>query len=318
MSDRPETAFYCVADARYFLGAVGLVNSLRLVGHDEPVFVLDRGLSASQRELLSGSATLVEAPADVAPWLAKTVAPARHPARAMVLIDADMIATRSLSPLIERALEGAVVAFENESDRYVAEWGDLLDLPPPRRERYVSSGLFVLGGHEGAEVLALLDDRQRRVDVEAGLYGRDDAGYAFRYPEQDVLNAILDSRPDPGRVQRLPSRLAATPPYTRLRVRDLRALRCAYADGAEPYVIHQFVRKPWLERMHHSVYSQLLARLLCRDDVAIRVPEADVPHRLRRGVVPSLERVALSARHLSRWYAGEAARRVRGRVGRAG
>ena len=32
-----RAAFYCVADERYFLGAVGLVNSLRLVGHDEPV-----------------------------------------------------------------------------------------------------------------------------------------------------------------------------------------------------------------------------------------------------------------------------------------
>ena len=91
MSDHPKAAFYCVADERYFLGAVGLVNSLRLVGHDEPVFVLDCGLTASQRELLSGSATVVEAPEDAAPWLAKTVAPIRHPARAMVLIDADMI-----------------------------------------------------------------------------------------------------------------------------------------------------------------------------------------------------------------------------------
>ena len=195
MSDHPEAAFYCVADERYFLGAVGLINSLRVVGHEEPVFVLDCGLTAPQRELLSGSATVVEAPADVAPWLAKTVAPIRHPARTMVLIDADMIATRSLSELIARAAEGGVVAFENESDRYVAEWGDLLDLPAPRCERYVSSGLFTLGGDEGAEVLALLDDRQRRVDVEAGLYGRDEAGYAFRYPEQDVLNAILASRP---------------------------------------------------------------------------------------------------------------------------
>jgi hypothetical protein len=314
VSGNPQAAFYCVADERYFLGAVGLINSLRLVGHDEPAFVLDCGLTAAQRELLSGSATVVEAPADVAPWLAKTVAPTAHPARAMVLIDADMIATRSISPLIERALEGAVVAFENESDRHVAEWGDLLDLPAPRRERYVSSGLFALGGDEGAEVLALLDDRQRHVDVEAGLYGRDEAGYAFRYPEQDVLNAILSSRPDPGRVERLPSAQAATPPYTGLSVSDLETLRCAYRDGTEPYVIHQFVRKPWLERMHHSVYSQLLARLLCGDDVAIRVPEAEVPHRLRRGVGPSLERAALSARDLSRWYASEAVRRMRGRT----
>jgi hypothetical protein len=301
VSGRPTAAFYCVADDRYFLGAVGLINSLRVVGHAEPVFVLDVGLAAPQRELLAGEATVVEAPADVAPWLAKTVAPMRNPADAMVLIDADMIATRPLTPLIERAAEGRIVAFENESDRFREEWGELLDLGPLRRERYVSSGLFVLGGEEGAKVLELLDDRQRRVDVEAGLYGRDDPGYAFRYPEQDVLNAVLCSRPE-RRAERLAAGLARTPPYTGLSVRDSATLRCASRDGTEPYVIHQFVRKPWLERMHHSVYSQLLARLLVGDDLAIRVPQAEVPHRFRRGIGPSLERVALTARDLSRWY----------------
>ena len=42
-------AFYCVADSRYFPGAVGLVNSLRLVGHREPILVLDTGLTDAQR-----------------------------------------------------------------------------------------------------------------------------------------------------------------------------------------------------------------------------------------------------------------------------
>ena len=28
-----DAAFYCVADERYFLGAVAMINSLRLVGH---------------------------------------------------------------------------------------------------------------------------------------------------------------------------------------------------------------------------------------------------------------------------------------------
>ena len=41
-----NAAFYCVADERYFLGAVGLINSLRLVGHDEPIHLLDCGLRA--------------------------------------------------------------------------------------------------------------------------------------------------------------------------------------------------------------------------------------------------------------------------------
>ena len=43
--------FYCVADERYFLGAVGMINSLRLQGHAEPIHVLDCGLRPGQREL---------------------------------------------------------------------------------------------------------------------------------------------------------------------------------------------------------------------------------------------------------------------------
>ncbi len=90
----PPAAFYCVTDARYFLGAVATVNSLRLLGHDEPIHVLDCGLDEHQRALLEPHVTLVPAPKDAPPWLLKTVAPLRHPADVMVLIDADIIVTR--------------------------------------------------------------------------------------------------------------------------------------------------------------------------------------------------------------------------------
>ena len=42
-----DYTFYTVADARFWLGAVALVNSLRLVGHKEPVVVLDLGTRTS-------------------------------------------------------------------------------------------------------------------------------------------------------------------------------------------------------------------------------------------------------------------------------
>jgi hypothetical protein len=87
-------AFYCVADERYFLGLVGMLNSLRLLGQREPVYVLDAGLTRDQRELLVPHATVVAGDGAAAPWLAKTLAPMRHPAEVMVLIDADMIVTR--------------------------------------------------------------------------------------------------------------------------------------------------------------------------------------------------------------------------------
>ena len=101
-----RAAFYCVADARYFLGAVGMLNSLRLLGHREPAYVLDCGLTPQQRELLAPHATLVPAPSDAPPYLLKTVAPLRHPAEVTVLIDTDMIVTRPLTELIDTAAGG--------------------------------------------------------------------------------------------------------------------------------------------------------------------------------------------------------------------
>jgi hypothetical protein len=266
------------------------------------VFVLDLGLTAPQRRMLALEATLVDGPPDVPPWLAKTIAPLRHPADVMVLIDADMVVTRSLGDLVERASGGHVVGFENDSDRFVEQWGELLDLGPIQRRRYMSSGLVFLGGDEGRAVLELLDDRQRRVDIDRGFYGDRDPGYPFLYPEQDVLNAIIASRP-PGRVVTLEAKLAPVPPFKRVRVLDDSSLRCAFKDGTEPYVLHQIIHKPWLEPMYHGPYSRLLARLLLGADVAIRVPEAEVPLRMRGGARARLQRRRVNIQDLVRWYA---------------
>ena len=142
---RPAAAFYFVSSPIYFLGAVGAINSLRLLGHREPIYLLDCGLSEEQRELVAPEVTLVEGPHDVPPYVLKTIAPLRHPADVMVLIDADIVATRSMAELIARAREPKVIAVENDTDRFVPEWGEILDLGPVRRRPYVSSGLVFLG-----------------------------------------------------------------------------------------------------------------------------------------------------------------------------
>jgi hypothetical protein len=307
------TAFYCVVDERYFLGAVGMLNSLRLAGHDEPVFALDCGLTAAQRRRLEPHATLVAGPTDAPPYLLKTIAPLAHPADVMVLIDADMIVTRPLTQLVERAARGGVVAFANDADRFVREWGQALELGPIRRTTYVSSGLVLLGGDEGAEVLRLLDDRQRRVEFERTFYGTDEPGYPFRYPEQDVLNAILSTRADPERVTVLDNRLAPNPPYRGLRVVDIDALRCAYRDGTEPFVVHQYVRKPWLESTYDGVYPRLLRTVLTRDGAAVRLPPACLPAHWRPGVRARLRRGLVNARDFPRWRFGDRLPRAIGR-----
>ena len=298
-------SFYCVADAAYFLGAVGLVNSLRLVGHDEPIVLLDCGLTGEQRELLGSEVELVTAPASEPPWLLKTAAPLERPAEVTVLIDTDMIATRPLTELIDSARGGRVVAFRDRQERFFAEWGELLGLGEARRRDYVSSGLVAMGGGVAREVLELMHGARARVDFERTFWRANDRGYPFLYADQDVLNAILAAAVEPERVVALDNRLAPNPPYRGLSVADEATLRCAYRDGTEPYVVHQYVRKPWLEATYDGAYSRLLRRLLTAGDVAVRVPGEAIPSRLRAGARGRAERALVNARDYPRWRFGD-------------
>jgi hypothetical protein len=299
-------AFYCVSDERYFLGAVGLVNSLRLVGHTEPIYVLDCGLTDAQRELISPHVTLVSDRSGAPPWLLKTIAPLRHPAEVMVLIDADMIVTRSLGELIERAAEGRLVAVINDRDRFVPEWGELLGLGALRRGPYLSSGLVVAERELGLEVLGLMSALQDRVDFDQTFWRRNVPDYPFLYGDQDVLNAILSSEGvAPERIVALEHRLAPTPPFGRLGVLDEATLRCRYRDGVEPYTVHHFATKPWLEPTHHGVYSRLLRRALIGHGVAIEVSPEELPLRLRSGPLAYADRKRVNARERWRWWIRE-------------
>jgi hypothetical protein len=293
MTGPSPAAFYCVADDRYFLGAVGMINSLRVVGHAEPVFVLDCGLTAEQRRLLSPHVTLVDAPGEAPPWLLKTIAPLRHPAEVMVLIDADIVVTRSLDELIARAAGPRVVAIENDMDRFVPEWGELLGLGEVRRQPYVSSGLVLLGEPLGERVLRLMDELQDKVDFDHTFWRANDPDYAFLYGDQDVFNAILASRIERGEVVSLPNRLAPNPPFEGLRVVDEASLRVAHRDGTEPYVLHNFYRKPWLARTRSNPYSRLLTRLLLRPDVSVRLDRHLLPLRLRTGPLAACARLTV-------------------------
>jgi hypothetical protein len=296
-----RAAFYCVADARYFLGAVGLVNSLRVLGHDDPVVLLDCGLTGEQRELLGNEADLIEAPADTPPTLLKAVAPLERPADVMVLLDTDLVVTRPLTELVESAAKGNVVAFSKGVERWVGGWGDVLDLGEVPRRTYLDFALLCLSADVGAPVLELLGERQDRIDFERTMWGSHDEDYELLYADQDVLNAILAARVSAERTVVLDPRLAPVPPFEGLSVADERTLRCAYDDGVEPYVVHHFIVKPWIEPTHHGVYSQLLRRLLTADDVAIRVPEGMIPLRLRRGPLAYAERMRVNARERIRF-----------------
>jgi hypothetical protein len=308
----PTVAFYCVCDARYFLGAAAMLNSLRLVGHDEPAYVLDCGLTESQREVLAPKVTLVPAPENEPPWLVKPVAPLRHPAEVMVLIDADMIVTRSLTPLIAEASRGKVVAFANNSDRFFPEWGDALELGTARPRQYVSSSLVCLGGPVGSRVIRLMAELRDRVDFSRTLWRANDPDYPFLFADQDILNAILTTTVDPAAVTEAEERLEAVMPFTGLRVVDEHTLRCEYEDGTQPFALHDFLpAKSWSEPPIPGVYPQLLTRLLRRRDVDIQVPKRELPLHLQPGL-------SAAARRVRRDGLAAGLRSVRARIGGSG
>jgi hypothetical protein len=120
-----------------------MINSLRLIGHSEPIYLLDTGLTPQQREILAPEASLLPSPAGESTML-KAVAPLRHPAEVSVLIDADVIVTRPLKDLIDQASDRKVIAFENDVDRFVPEWGELVGRGDARRLPYVAAGLLFL------------------------------------------------------------------------------------------------------------------------------------------------------------------------------
>jgi hypothetical protein len=307
-----RAAFYCVSDERYFPGAVAMINSLRLLGHAEPIYVVDCGLHADQRELLAGEAKILAAKDDSPPVLQKTHAPLRHPAEVAILIDADLIVTRSLEGLIDRASTGKVLAVDDGQDRFFPEWGKLTGGTAHRRP-YVSSCLTLLGGPVGRRVVETMDGAQRRADIGRTPYSGsapDFVSYAdsyernpYYFADQDVLNAVLVTDVDPDDVDVLDRRDVAILPFDGLRVVAPEALHCVYEDGSEPYAVHHLMlEKPWLRRTgENTVYTQLLRRLLSGNDLALRVPSAWIPSWLRPGPLGSASRKLTTAGQGLRW-----------------
>lgn len=303
-----NAAFYCVSSAPYFLGAAAMINSLRLVGHDEPVYVMDCGLSPAQRDALATEAAVIGAPPEREPHTLKPVLPLERPAEAMILLDADIVITGSLRNLIGAARGGRLVAFRNHAQRFRSEWGDLLGLGELEPRPYLCSGLVAVGRDPGEKIMRLVDERQGRVDLSRSYFGDHDDDYPLLYADQDVLNAVAAGTVPADRVVALDHRLAPMAPFEGLRLVDVETLRCAYADGTEPYAIHHSLSpKPWQRPAYEGVYTRLLRRLLTGSDLAVKVPADQVPGWLRPGLRGSAERQAIKLRSQVRWRLGRAA-----------
>jgi hypothetical protein len=280
------TAFYTVATPSRFLGVVALLNSLRLVGHDEPFRVADCGLEPWQRDALEGRAELVPTATGTSACLRKCSLPRAAPADMMVLLDTDVIVTRRLDPLLVCAAEGAVVAFADPAaGRFHPEWSELLDLPRGRPLRYLNTGLVILPRRR----LDLLDKVERAlhaVDLSRSALNGERSSNPFSYADQDVWNAVLAAATAPEEVLVLPQRLAPHPPFAGLALESAQELHCRYEDGTRPFLLHDVARKPSAPSTPAALYSHLLLG----PDVAVPVPPERVPFRFHARLLPALER----------------------------
>lgn len=302
-------AFYCVCDRNHFLGLVTLINSLRLVGHCEPIYVLDCGLEPAQRRLLEAEAVLEAAPRDLHPMLLKNVLPLRRPAEVMIVVDVDVIFTRRIYSLAAQARrEGKPILFLNDrTDRFHSEW-ETLGFGPPVPHEHINSGHYVLPSQTARWFLDLFEEAMQRVDPAKTLSNPDIRPQdPFYYGDQDVLNALIGTAIPSERFAIAERDLVSYWPFRGLRVEDERTLDCALPGGHRPVLLHHIMQKPWSAPVASTPYTQLMTRLLCSSDVAIRVPRACIPWRLRSGAMPALVRCAVSTRA---WFRA----RVRGRT----
>jgi hypothetical protein len=296
-----ECAFYCVANSQHFLGAVALLNSLRLVGHEEPIFLVDAGLTAEQRNLIAGHVTLIPAPRGVPAIFLAPVGPMEYPAGVTILLDADIIVTRSLTDLIDTAQGGRLVAFVNNEpnhDRFFPDWSTTLALGPLRRRPYLNAGQLFLPDALNRRLLELWVEHLARLDVEQTWLASGRLSDPFYFGDQDVLNAIVAARLEPDEIVLLEHRLAPHPPFAGLRLVDTERVLCHYADGAQPYLLHHTHKKPWLKATRSNIYSLLLPRFLLAPDLAVRLEPEELPLRLREGWLAAADRRRASAQAL--------------------
>jgi hypothetical protein len=309
---------YALADARYFPGLVGLVNSLRLTGHTNELVVGDLGLTPEQRERLRPHCTLFSLPDARAthPFFWQPFAYLMRPKGTVIVIDSDAIITGPLGPIVNLAAAGQVCAYPDpDVDRWFAEWQQIFGLAQPlRQQAYVASHLVAFSVRHWPDLLERWWEACQRIASEWPRVqrGPDDP---IQQADQDALNAVLMSELPLEGLALLPARERLTTPGRRsARVLDAQALKCSYR-GHLTRLVHASHSKPWehasMSHVRRTPYTRLLARLLHGPDVALRLDPGEVPVWLRPGPVGELSLRSLDTLHASRNWLRRRTRPVR-------
>ena len=143
MSD--EVRFFTQANSRFFLGAVAMLESLRLSGNTAPAFVLDEGLRPEERERLETAAAILTPPPEIDglhPRQTKATADLFWSSGVVILLDSDMIVTAPFDDMIAQAKAGRIAVHpdhEINATRQFPEWATAFELRAPLRpQQYVN------------------------------------------------------------------------------------------------------------------------------------------------------------------------------------
>jgi hypothetical protein len=307
-----STRIYTLADDRYFVGLVALLNSLRLAGNLQELVVLDCGLTARQRDALQEHATVVALPPAVASRkvLAKSyLHQFVSPSELAVYIDSDAIVTARLDPILAHAAAGRIclapVDWPEHRSRALPEWEQLFRLAAPIRPQvYVNAGFFALAVERWSNLLERWSELCAVIPNEAVFRG-DISDNALWAGDQDALNALLMSEVAAGAVELLPDTAAVFPPdMERVEVIDAEGLECAI-DGHPVTLLHySWVPKPWqpnawrrMRRPGRDAYARILPRVLFADDAPFVLDRRDVPAWLQAGAVGAAARRGVAIAH---------------------
>jgi hypothetical protein len=329
-----------VSNARFFVGTVALLNSLRLTGTDAPLTILDVGLTTEQRARLEPHADVrardeFGSSASSSPHAAKPLAGVACEADVVVVIDGDMIVTGPLDDLVGIARSGQIVVLSDgprQPLRRFQEWEGTFRLEAPLRqgETYVNSGIVALSQTAWPTLLrrwaAMCERLPPDLPEQRERYHQIYGSWPFADYDQDALNALLMSEVPPSSTHVLPYWSVPFPQdMTSVELLDMSTLRCT-ARGHIVRALHYGNRpKPWdpwgWTRAGDQAFVSLLPRVVLAADVTVRLAPSEIPRwlaspLLRRATQRSMPILRRSARSLTRVLPGSRARirRLTGRV----
>lgn len=290
----PDITLYTIADSGFFLGLIGLVNSLRITGCHHPVVVLDCGLTPQQRAVVRPHCQLVAAPprGAINPTQYKAFAHLLQPRGIVVIIDSDIIVARSLDSILRRAVEGRICAFPDWGGRrWFPEWQQLFGLRAQlRREVYVNAGFVAWSTVHWPHLLERWWECCERTFASPTIReGAANTG-PLAQADQDALNALLMSEIPAGAVALEPREAEAfRRNLPEVEILDAGTLASRFA-GHPVTLLHNngapklWERQAWRRVRRRNAFIGLLRRLLHGSDVEIRLSRQDLPVWLRAGL----------------------------------